>query len=420
MKKFFTFVAAVVAAVAVNATVVTLVPGDFAPADAGAIDQTAKEVHITISKGVINDSQIRVYKTETLTLSADKEISALVFTCTAAGDAQYGPGCFNEQDGYTYKNTTGTWVGTATKSLSFVAGKAQVRLTQIDVYFDGEIPAEDTWVADTVSVDEARALIDASDKHDHFVIGVVATAPDNTYADFNGKVNFWMTDIENAVDSLQAYQVLGENNEKWESLEAANEAIHVGDTVLMYAAALSKYGEIYEIGAGNFVKVLGANPDVKPAELDTISAAEAKARAEALKENTLSEKLVIVCYIAKIKKEFNPSYNNIDLWLNDDPTSTYGEISTFRTKVDAEVGQTLAAGDKVQIVGKLSHETYEKDGEMKHSYQVAEGAQLTLLEKAQGVENVELTKEAQKVMVDGVMYIVRDGKMFNIQGAQVR
>jgi hypothetical protein len=38
----------------------------------------------------------------------------------------------------------------------------------------------------------------------------------------------------------------------------------------------------------------------------------------------------------------------------------------------------------------------------------------------QGIENVVLTEKAQKVVVDGVLYIVRDNKMFNVQGAQVR
>ena len=38
----------------------------------------------------------------------------------------------------------------------------------------------------------------------------------------------------------------------------------------------------------------------------------------------------------------------------------------------------------------------------------------------QGIENITLTEKAQKVMVDGVMYIVRDNKMFNVQGTQVR
>ena len=37
-----------------------------------------------------------------------------------------------------------------------------------------------------------------------------------------------------------------------------------------------------------------------------------------------------------------------------------------------------------------------------------------------GIENVVLTEKAQKVVVDGVLYIVRDNKMFNVQGTQVR
>lgn len=40
--------------------------------------------------------------------------------------------------------------------------------------------------------------------------------------------------------------------------------------------------------------------------------------------------------------------------------------------------------------------------------------------KEEGIENVVLTEKAHKVIVDGVLYIVRDNKMFNIQGAQVR
>ncbi len=39
---------------------------------------------------------------------------------------------------------------------------------------------------------------------------------------------------------------------------------------------------------------------------------------------------------------------------------------------------------------------------------------------AQGVENVVLTEKAQKVMIDGVMYIVRDEKLFDVRGTQVR
>ena len=38
----------------------------------------------------------------------------------------------------------------------------------------------------------------------------------------------------------------------------------------------------------------------------------------------------------------------------------------------------------------------------------------------EGIENVTLTETAHKVVVDGVLYIVRDNKMYNAQGTQVR
>ena len=38
----------------------------------------------------------------------------------------------------------------------------------------------------------------------------------------------------------------------------------------------------------------------------------------------------------------------------------------------------------------------------------------------EGIENIVLTEKAQKVVVDGVIYIIRNNKMYNLQGAQVR
>ena len=38
----------------------------------------------------------------------------------------------------------------------------------------------------------------------------------------------------------------------------------------------------------------------------------------------------------------------------------------------------------------------------------------------QGIENVVLTEKAQKVLIDGVIYIIRDNKIYNLQGTQVR
>lgn len=154
-------------------------------------------------------------------------------------------------------------------------------------------------------------------------------------------------------------------------------------------------------------------------KMDTITAAEAKAMAEALAVGATSDKVAIKCYVASIKTAYNPEYGNITIWLTDDPTSTYGDIQAYRAKCTEEVGTALMPGNQVLVVGKLKHETFESNGETKHSYEVAEGAELTIIEE-QGIEEVVLTENVQKVMVDGVLYIVRDNKMYNVQGVQVR
>ena len=38
----------------------------------------------------------------------------------------------------------------------------------------------------------------------------------------------------------------------------------------------------------------------------------------------------------------------------------------------------------------------------------------------EGIENIVLTEKAKKVVVDGMVYIVRDGKLFNLTGAEVK
>ncbi|MBO4453891.1 MAG: hypothetical protein J5761_02425, partial [Paludibacteraceae bacterium] len=74
----------------------------------------------------------------------------------------------------------------------------------------------------------------------------------------------------------------------------------------------------------------------------------------------------------------------------------------------------VAAGNKVAVFGKIKKNVYNEKTTIQMEY-----ASVTIIE-GQGIENVLLTEKAQKVMVDGVLYIIRDNKMYNVQGAQVR
>ena len=89
---------------------------------------------ITISDGICNSDQARIYKNATITFSAES-ITNIIFTCTAEGTNQYGPGCFATLDGYSYSGKTGTWAGSAS-SVSFTASSNQVRVTQFKITYD--------------------------------------------------------------------------------------------------------------------------------------------------------------------------------------------------------------------------------------------------------------------------------------------
>lgn len=71
-------------------------------------------------------------------ISANRNISTVVFNCTKAGKTNYGSGNFTTTDGeYSFEGKMGIWKGN-TKNISLKAQTGQVRATSITVYFEGE------------------------------------------------------------------------------------------------------------------------------------------------------------------------------------------------------------------------------------------------------------------------------------------
>ena len=91
-------------------------------------------VTLAVTRGMATDAHYRVYKNETMTISANGgDISKIVLTCVANGDAQYGPGCFNtDVPTYGYDGPIGTWEG-ASAAVVFTAATNQVRMTKVEV-----------------------------------------------------------------------------------------------------------------------------------------------------------------------------------------------------------------------------------------------------------------------------------------------
>jgi hypothetical protein len=143
MRKFFSLVAAVLFTGSMFAAEITIVPSDIPAAENTEISAEVSGISLELTTGTVTEEQIRIFKNQTLTLSAGgAAITKIVFTCTAKGEAKYGPGCFAAQDGYSFEadGNTGTWEGSA-ESVEFTAESNQVRATQIVVTIDGAVTA---------------------------------------------------------------------------------------------------------------------------------------------------------------------------------------------------------------------------------------------------------------------------------------
>ena len=86
-----------------------------------------------------------------------------------------------------------------------------------------------------------------------------------------------------------------------------------------------------------------------------------------------------------------------------------------------ESGEWAKVADNQFVFGQLwQDDTHEGTPCKKIELDMSDPAKYRWSVAEQGIENVVLTEKAQKVVVDGVLYIVRDNKMFNVQGTQVR
>ena len=235
------------------------------------------------------------------------------------------------------------------------------------------------------------------------------------------------------------------------SAQYGNQIFFMGDSATAtdtefeaYYAVPMKDGAAYPVLAGDKVRAFGkmkkyvkdgvaqlelVNPTVEFLEEvpgdrtipgvagpDTISVAQAVAIAEALpepeeagKSTTDTKEYVVRGYAVQV---YPKNQDNTWSFFMADEAGAYGPFSASNTSTDADVVEN----DFMLVRGKIAK---RKTNAGNIQLQIYKGTGVHG-QAPQGIENVTLTEKAQKVMIDGVMYIVRDNKMFNLQGAQVR
>ena len=441
MKKFFTFVAALMAVVAVNATVVTLTPGQFtAGENLENFSETVSGITVAIApKTTITADQIRVFKNSTITISAEKEISGIVFTCTANGETKYGPGCFTAQDGYSFEGKVGTWAGTPALSVAFEASANQVRATKIEVYLDGEVPEAPTpqeviqaTVAEAIAI--GQALQDGQTTDEVYAVTGFVVNAEPFSADHKNQIWWMADDAENTgAQEFEAYACTVSEDKV--IMQVLN-----GDQVTL-TGSITKYNDtknsriIIEIKNGTAVFVSkvdgdhsiegGGDPgeDITPEVPEGVltCAAAVEFAATVPEEPTAEQKEVevgdvVVRGFVSFCYDLKPGETQQSAWLADLKSAKAGVVQAYY----AEVTEAVAKGDYVEAAGKLvKYFKAGKDGKPDEIILEIKNGTMKKVDPL-AVENVFTTVKAQKVMMNGTLYIIRGNKMFDVRGAQVR
>ena len=252
MKKIFTLIAALFAAVAVNAQTTitfdaTTDKGNITDYNnAGADGMTKDGITIAISNGCLGlGTEYRTYKNATMTVTSTiGNISSIEFTCTAENDAKYGPGCFTASVGnYGWQDNVGTWGGDAAEVV-FTAASNQVRATKIVVTVGGEAPNVEPGesVVNTpetaYTVAKALEMIAAGQAKNTkvYVKGIVSKIDEiSIFIDGDeehkyGNATYYISDDGTETSQLEVFRGYGLNGDKFTS----EDQLKVGDQLIVY------------------------------------------------------------------------------------------------------------------------------------------------------------------------------------------
>ena len=132
-------------------------------------------------------------------------------------------------------------------------------------------------------------------------------------------------------------------------------------------------------------------------------------------QGTAMEKLNTGWFFAEFDAKASQyfKFRSAGLWPNEGGT----ELEVY----NAENDEWATIGDNELVFSKLWEDGTCSSGSCKKiELDLSDPDKYRWLSQEQGIENITLTEKAQKVVVDGVIYIIRNNKMFNVQGTQVR
>jgi hypothetical protein len=273
-----------------------------------------------------------------------------------------------------------------------------------------------------------------------------------TWSEKYGTATFWIADTKDGGQVLQAYSCA--------PLTDADKVFAVGDYVEL-VGKLKKFNTTNEVEKGTYTVITAADGGETPEEpeepetpvepgettieipaeaaawdipAEAIDVLQARAICAALQpgQNT-GKKYYVMGYVKRLSSkhaEAVEKYKNARFYMeNVKGGNSDEEFVAFQVKGidggDITNPDVVAAGDFVIVYGELTHFKYDANSDS--DYETVGGGKAyiwkstnpLLADTESGVEDVIVNEKMTKVIKDGKMYIIRDGKAYNVLGAQL-
>ena len=327
--------------------------------------------------------------TEAFAKAEDKKTASLKLTL-AAGDIEFGL----KLDGAWKAN--GATITRENASTSLASGEGNMHLTA-DV--DGEYTFTYTYETQTLEVtfpkiitvmtcaEAAEAAATAGDE----IYKAKGYVTEIAYALSNGSMSFWMADTEDGGRVLEAYKC---------AVADEADAPKVGDLVIV-TGQLTVYQSTKEFKQGCTVEIV-----------------ERAAEPVNLGEKTIAEFLALkntkdTCVLTgKVIEIVNDQYGNLTI---EDATGSLYVYGVLTPAGESKKFSTLDVAVNDVLTIKATYTEYNDNPQAKNAIFVSR-------EKAtpSAIDNATVATKAQKMIIDGQLFIIRDGVMFNANGAAVK
>ena len=453
MKKITLFLSAMLISMMSFAGVVTFTPADFegqgTTGTGSPVTVTKDGVTVSCDKGYGTSYALRCYTDGVVTISATENIASLEFAFDTYNDRYYNG---NLEESYTVG--ANTWDVKLTsqarfKSITVTLGEGGTTTPDEPGTEEPETP-DTPEVTGMITCAEAATIAAAENyvgSEDVTVYGYVVEL--GNAKDDGSKQCFYMSDTQGGEKQFYAY---------WAFVP---QLFKVGDYVTV-TGPLKNYKGTIEIvdGQAAFLGETPETPDtpdtpeepetpVEPGETtieipaeaaawdipaEAIDVLQARAICAALQpgQNT-GKKYYVMGYVKRLSSkhaEAVEKYKNARFYMeNVKGGNSDEEFVAFQVKGidggDITNPDVVAAGDFVIVYGELTHFKYDANSDS--DYETVGGGKAyiwkstnpLLADTESGVEDVIVNEKMTKVIKNGKMYIIRDGKAYNVLGAQL-